>query len=422
MPKFLYKAKKGPTETIEGEIDAENEDAALGKITGLGLVPIRILSATGKPLLTPKAELPKPAPAPVVEEKPVSIDKAKVRVPYKEINIFTRQFAILLRASVPLLKIFEILQMQSTHQKFRKVLQEIQEDLRGGESLSQILGHYPKIFTHLFTNMVNAGEVSGALDKVLVQLADFSEKEAEIRSKVQAAMIYPLFLLLVGIGTIFVLLTFVMPRLMTLFTDLGTELPSITRVIIKVSEFCQSYWMIMLGVVLALVFFLRSFGISEAQQRKIDQLVLKLPLFGNLVRKAETAKFLRSLELLYENGIPLYQAVAIATRTVTNVPLRDELAKVPERLEGGMTLAKSLEQISYLSAFVTNMVSVGEESGQLGIAVRETAVFFEQETNQFIKVATSLIEPALILGIGLVIGLIVIGMLLPIFEIHVMAQ
>ena len=140
------------------------------------------------------------------------------------------------------------------------------------------------------------------------------------------------------------------------------------------------------------------------------------------MKKSETTKFLRSLELLYENGIPLYQAVAIAARTVTCIPLRDELAQVPERLEGGMTLAKSLEQISYLSSFVTNMVSVGEESGQLGTAVRETAYFFEQETNQFIKIATSLIEPALILAIGVVIGLLVIGMLLPIFEIHALAQ
>jgi type II secretory pathway component PulF len=422
MPKFLYKAKKGPTETIEGEIDAENEEAALGKISGQGLVPIRIVSASGAP---PPARVEKRAlearPA-AAEVKPVAIDKAKARISHKDLNIFTRQFAILLRASVPLLKIIEILQIQSQNAKFRQILHQIEEGLREGDSLSAVLARYPRIFNQLFVNMVNSGEISGALDKVLVQLADFSEKEAEVRSKVQAAMIYPLFLLLVGIGTIFILLTFVMPRLMTLFADLGTELPTITRVIIRVSEFCQSYWMIMLGAALFIGIFLRSAGLSEKQRRMIDRTVLKLPLFGNLVKKAETAKFLRSLELLYENGIPLYQAVAIAAKTVTSIPLREDLAKVPERLEGGMTLAKSLEQIPYLSAFVTNMVSVGEESGQLGTAVRETASFFEAETNQFIKIATSLIEPALILTIGLVIGMLVIGMLLPIFEIHVMAN
>lgn len=422
MPKFLYKAKKGPTETVEGEIDAENEEAALGKISGLGLVPIKLLSATGAPLTSTKVEKQVHAAPAASNVKPISIDKAKVRVPHKDLNVFTRQFSILLRASVPLLKIFEILEVQAQSPKFKQVLKQIYDSLREGTSLSEALAQYPRIFSQLFVNMVNSGEISGALDKVLLQLADFSEKDAEIRSRVQSAMIYPLFLLLVGIGTIFVLLTFVMPRLMALFSDLGTQLPMITRVIMKISDFCQSYWMIMLGVALAFGVFLRSYGLSESQRRNIDKLVLKLPLFGNLVKKAETAKFLRSLELLYENGIPLYQAVAIATKTVSCIPLRDELAKVPSRLEGGMTLAKSLEQISYLSIFVTNMVSVGEESGQLGTAVRETATFYEQETNQFIKIATSLIEPALILGIGLVIGLLVIGMLLPIFEIHALAQ
>lgn len=416
--KFIYKAKKGPTEIVEGDIEAESEDAALGKITAQGLVPIKLVSAEAPKPSAVKKNLPSES----VSDVPVAINPAQVRIPYKELNVFIRQFSIMQRASVSLLKIFEVLQMQTQNRKFREVLRQIEEELRGGSSLSETLRRYPKIFSQLFVNMVSSGEVSGTLDKVLMRLADFSEQEAEIRAKVKAALVYPLFLLLAGIGTIFILLTFVMPRLMVLFSDLGTELPSITKGLLQISAFCQSYWVVIVGAAAFITVWLRAQGLSESQQRSVDEMLLKLPLMGKIVEKAETARFLRSLELLYEGGIPLYQAVAVAAKTISNSVMREDLSKVPERLEGGATLAKSLEEIPYLSIFVTNMVSVGEESGQLGVAVGETASFYEQETNQFIKIATSLIEPAMILGVGVVIGFIIIAMLLPIFEIHVLAQ
>lgn len=423
MSRFFYKAKKGPTEIVEGDIEAENEDAAIGKISNLGLVPIRVSEMGQKAVSAPPSAVSKkkteavPAPA-----SNLKIDKDKVRIPYKDLNIFIRQFAIMMRASVPLLRIFEILKVQTAHAKFRKVLEEIQEQLRGGDSLSAVLSRYPKIFSQLFVSMVQAGEVSGTLDKVLMRLAEFSEQEAEIRSKVKSAMIYPLFLLLAGIATVFILLTFVMPRLMSLFSDLGTQLPTITQILLRISHFCQSYWIVMLGAVLAFVIWLRSAGLSASQKKAIDRMILKLPLIGRLAEKAETARFLRSLELLYEGGIPLFQAVAVAGKTISNSVMREEMEKVPARLEGGSTLAKSLEEVPYLTAFVTNMVSVGEESGQLTVAVRETAAFYESETNQFIKIATALIEPIMILGIGIVIGFIIIAMLLPIFDISTSAH
>lgn len=415
--KFIYKAKKGPSEIVQGEIDAETEDAAFGEISAQGLVPIKLTPAGGV-----QAAPAKKTPEPVKDDTPVKINKGQVRIPHKELNIFIRQFSIMQRASVPLLKIFEVLQKQTHNRKFQEILRQIQDNIRGGSSLSESLRGYPKIFSPLFVNMVSSGEVSGTLDKVLMRLADFSEQEAEIRSKVKAALIYPAFLFLAGVATVFILLTFVMPRLMGLFADLGTELPSITRVLVRISGFCQSYWIFMAAAVALIVVWLRSQGLSEAQQKSFDQALLKLPMFGKIIEKAETARFLRSLELLYEGGIPLYQAVAIAAKTISNTVMREQLETVPKLLEGGSTLAASLEKVPYLSSFVTNMVSVGEESGQLGISVRETAAFYEQETNQFIKVATSLIEPMMILGVGLVIGFIIIAMLLPIFEISALAK
>lgn len=416
--RFLYKAKKGPTEVVEGEFDAENEEAALGKISAWGLIPIKIYPASAAPA---QAEASAASAAPS-ETQAFSGARTKVSVPYKDINIFTRQFAILLKASVPLLRIFEILQTQSRNPKFRSVLKDIQDSLRQGTGLSDALGQYPRIFSQVYISMVHAGEVSGTLDQVLIRLSEFAERDAETRSRVKSAFVYPLFLAGMGVLTVFVLLTFVMPRMITLFGDLGTQLPAPTRIVIAVSHFCQSYWIAMAGVIALIVVSLRMNGLSGPQKRVLDRWSIKFPVLGGLLEKSETAKFLRSLELLYEHGIPLYQAVSVANKTVSNLVVREELDKVPARLEGGATLAKSLEEVPYISKFVTHMVAVGEESGQLGAAVRETASFYEQETNQVIKVATSMLEPLMILGIGIAVGFIVIAMLLPIFEIHVLAQ
>lgn len=422
MPLFLYKAKKGPEEIVQGTLEAENEDAALGKITERGLVAIQLHPVQE---LTPAVSVPEAEEIKTKEQGKglfSQAQKKKIRVSHKELNVFTRQFAIILKAHVPLLKIFEILQTQTASAKFRKVLRDIQSLLREGESISAALKQYPRIFSEIYASMVHAGEVSGTLDKVLGQLAEFSEKEAEIRTKVQNAFIYPLFLLFVGIATVFVLLTFVMPRLIVLFSDLGTALPLPTQIIIKISYFLQAYWVTILLGTAVVAFILRSGGLSPSQKKIFDQFKLSFPIFGNLILKSETAKFLRSVELLYESGIPLYQAVRIGSETVSNLAMREKLLKVPELLEGGKTFAKSLEEVPYISRFVSQMISVGEESGQLGVSARETAVFYEQETDQAVKIATTLLEPLMILAIGIVIGGIVISMLLPIFEIHALAQ
>ncbi len=415
--RFIYKAKKGPGEIIQGEVEADNEDAALGKITAAGLVPVK---------LTPIGlEIPSPASGKregIAETAPVNFNRQQVRITHRDLNVFTRQFAILSKASVPLLKIFDVLSNQTQNLKFRSVLKEIQKKLQDGGGLSETLAIYPKIFSQIYVSLIHSGEISGTLDQVLAKLAEFAEKEAETRAKVQSAMIYPAFLFLVGIGTVFILMTFVMPRLMGLFSDLGTPLPGITIFMMSISRFLQRTWIFIGAAIAAVVFWLRTKGLSDSQQRQLDHFLAHAPAIGKVVEKSEVARFLRSIELLYENGIPLYKAVSIGAKTVTNVLIREQLEKIPDLLEGGATLAKSLEQAPFVSPFVCQMVAVGEESGALTSALRETALFYEQETDQFVKLATSLLEPFMILSIGIVVGFIVISMLLPIFEIHVAAQ
>lgn len=419
MPHFIYKAKKGPQEIVQGELDAENEEAALGKISSLGLIPVKLEASEGR-ISSSKTET---APHQPADETVLSAsEKSRARISHRELNIFTRQFAILLKASVPLLKIFDVMKMQTRNLKFQRILHSMQQALREGGSLSDVMAQYPRIFSQMYMNMIHSGEVSGTLDQVLIRLAEFVDKEAEIRSRVRSALIYPAFLFLMGVLTVFILLTFVMPRLIGLFADLGTQLPLVTRILIRISRFLERHWIWLAGGTGAVTLLLRSRGLSPAQKKAIDRVAMGLPGIGNVIEKAEIAKFLRSLELLYENGIPLYKAVEVATKTVTNEVIREELAKVPGRLEGGSTLAKSLQEVPYVSNFVTNMVQVGEESGQLGTAVRETAAFYEQETNQVIKLATALLEPLMILIVGVIVGFIVIAMMLPIFEIHVLAQ
>lgn len=422
MPRFTYKAKKGPTEIVEGELVAEDEEAALGQISALGLIPVKI-NLLDAPKNKPKQETDTKKKEEPQTPKAISETALfRTRVKHTDFNVFTRQFAILLKANVPLLKIFGVLQTQTESLKFRKVLEDLQEQLRKGSALSEALRRYPRIFSQLFINMVESGEISGTLDTVLLRLAEFSEKESEVRSKVQSAMVYPLFLLAMGILTVFILLTFILPRLMVVFADLGTELPTMTLIVIKLSKFFQKYWLMIVAVVAVSSGLLRAKGLSEKQKKILDRLTLNLPIFGNLARKSEIARFLRSLELLYENGISLFKAVEIAAKTVSNRVIQIELEKLPERLRGGATLTQSLTGLPYISDFVTNMVSVGEESGKLGEAVQETASFYERESDQIIKIATTLVEPFMILVIGVVIGFIIISMLLPIFNISALAQ
>lgn len=419
MAKYFYKAKKGPEEIIQGELDADNEDQALGKLAAQGLIPIRLgLTPVegGSKASAPARDHASALPNTGVSGKAADLSRIKIR--RRDFDIFTRQFAILLRANVPLLRIFSVLQTQAADSQFKTLLVDIQDKIRAGSSLSDALRNYPRVFSQLYVSMIEAGEVSGMLDAILVRLADFSEKEAEIRSRVQAALIYPVFLLGVGLLTVFALMTFILPRLMTVFEELDSELPAMTQWVMAASHFLASYWLPIVVSMMILILLFRTRKVSDAWKAIWDPVSLKIPIFGDLIIKTETSRFLRSLQLLYENGIPLFRAATVSARTVDNAAIRKSLEALPGNLQGGSTLTQSLQQIPYISSFVINMVSVGEESGKLGDAVQETASFYESESAQVVKVATTLLEPLMIFLIGGLIGFIVIAMLLPIFEIH----
>ena len=402
MPRFAYVAKKGPEQVIQGTMEADSPDKVLAELTAMGFTPVRIREETQQ------------------AGEPVSLADRRIRS--KDLAIFIRQLASLMKANVPILRAIDILHQQSANAELKRMLLEIKERIKEGNMLSDSMARFPKTFPLVFTNMIRSGELSGSLDRVLMRLADFAEKEEEIRSKVRSALAYPIFLACAGFVTVFILITFVIPRLVGLFHDLGATLPLITRILIKISYISSHYWFWGVGVAVAAGIVMRQKVFLEKERVFFDQLKLQLPLFAKLTIQSEIARLTRTLSLLYESGIPIFQAVEMAIATVDNRVIQREVSSIPAVLRGGATLGDSLRPLKNFPPFVINMVAIGEESGKLGESFAEIASFYERETDGLIKIMTTLIEPFMILVVGVIVGFIVVAMFLPIFEINVFVQ
>ena len=399
MPKFSYKAKKGPAEIIKGVIEAGTSQEALAKLAKMGYVPVQIdeyKEATGK------------------EPLRLSVFK-KVRP--RDLTIITSQLASLVKSKVSLLEAMKILSEQTESPELKKIVFHIKEELEGGKGLSEALSAYPDVFSPLYINMVRSGESGGVLEDSLARLADFREEEETLKAKISSALAYPAFIVMVGILTVLALLFFAMPRLTSLFSELGQTLPLPTRILISLTKGVRTYWYWLTAIVILFILALRT--TLQKKRLAVDAFKLRLPLLGTLIKKTELARFSRTFEVLLANGIPVFQAVEIAALTVNNEMFKIELEKVRSDIVGGMQLGESLKKCSLFPRFVTNMLTVGEKGGNLEGALAEVANFYEREVDRTTKIVTSLIEPMIILIMGLVVGFIVFAMLLPIFQINI---
>jgi len=399
MPKFSYKAKKGPAEIIKGVIEAGTSQEALAKLVKMGYVPIQIdeyKEATGK------------------EPLRLSVFK-KVRP--RDLTIITSQLASLVKSKVSLLEAMKILSEQTESPELKKIVFHIKEELEGGKGLSEALTAYPDVFSPLYINMVRSGESGGILEDSLARLADFREEEETLKAKISSALAYPAFIVLVGILTVLALLFFAMPRLTSLFSELGQALPLPTRILISLTKGVKIYWYWLIAIVVLFILVVRT--TLQKKRLAVDAFKLRLPLLGTLFKKTELARFSRTFNVLLANGIPVFQAVEIAALTVNNRIFKIELEKVRNDIVGGMQLGESLKKCSLFPRFVTNMLTVGEKGGNLEGALAEVANFYEREVDRTTKIVTSLIEPMIILIMGLVVGFIVFAMLLPIFQINI---
>lgn len=414
MGTFKYRAKKSSGNTVEGIIEALNPDEALDKISELGYIPVRIEET----LLKAESQTPK-------EEKTTGVSTVRLsraKVKSKEITAFSRQLASLIKAGVPILRAVSLINEQSQNAHFKRVMSEVHEELKNGSPLSSALSKYPHLFPPLYIALVSAGEAGGNLDQALAKITLHRQKQEELFSRVRSAMVYPALMGLTGAGTIIFMLTFVMPKLMGIFTRLGGDLPLPTKILISMSNGLRQGWLWFVTVALALFITIFIRGKGKGKSKTWSKVELCLPLLGPLTVKSEIARLARTLELLLKSSVSIVQAIEVVIPVISNQMLRSEFARSVKDLREGGTLGGSLKKTKLFPPFMTNLVSIGEEAGKLDEALGEIADFYERETDEALRITTSLLEPLMILAMGLVVGFIVIAMLLPMFELNMMVK
>lgn len=397
MPTYIYKAKSGPGEIVEGTITADSHNAVIARLSEQGYFPISI-EEEGK-------------------GKAGTVVK-KGRIPQKEVGIFTRRLADLLEGGLTLYQALDTLAKQTENKAFSKVIQDIRDRVKEGNPLSDTLQNYPKVFTPLYVNMVRSGEAGGMLDSVLVRLAEFSDKEQDLRSRVRGALTYPFFLASFGVVTVGVLVVFVVPKLAGIFSDFGQTLPLPTRILMAISHFMSKWWWLVAIFFVLAVIVLRQQKRSSEGRLIIDRLKLRFPILGRLILMGELARFSRTLSTLFESGVPVIKSLAIVTDTVTNEVMKRALNIVQEKISKGTGLGASLEGSRHFPLFMVNMIKIGEKGGAVEKSLLKIADSYDREIDRITRMFTTLLEPILILTLGLVVGFIVVSMLLPIFNIN----
>ncbi len=398
MPVYVYRAKKGPVETVEGELAADRPAAALARIEGMGLVPVWVR-----------------------EKASVAADgvaRTRGRVRSRDINTFTRQLAGLLRSGVPILKSLATIAQQAESAPFRVVLGDLEAMVRDGRMLSEALVKYPALFSPLYVNMVRSGESGGVLDVILLRLADARERDEELIARVRGALAYPALVLGVGLATVLVMMVFFLPRVVGVLQSTHQALPMPTRILMGASRIATQYWYWVAALGVLGWGAARRLVASERGRLTWDRAALRLPVVGRFMRDADIARFSRTLELLVRTDIPIDRALQLSTNTLSNAALRSEFDQVRrDTVQMGHPIASGLRRARNIPPFVASMVAVGEESGRLDESLAEVGTFYERELDRGLRMATSLLEPALILIVGTVVGFIVFAMLLPIFQI-----
>ena len=401
MPVFSYKAKHGPEKVISGVIEAENQDIALSRLDKMGYFVLSVDVDREKTGFRPSLGIFK-------------------RINLKHISLFTRQLSDLLDAGVPLLLSIDILSKQADNTLLSSILDGIYKDIKDGKSLSESLAGYPKLFSPLYINMVASGETGGILEDVLSRLADFYEKEDEIKSKIKAALTYPIFMFFAGISTIIVLLTFVIPKLVVMFEDMGQTLPLPTRILVSSSSFIVEFWWVSVVMIFLIIILFKRLKNTKEGGVIIDKWKLAIPMVGKLVQKVEISRFSRTLATLLENGVPILQSLNIVKNTIVNKVISAEIDRAAKEVSEGNKFAVSIGKGVWIPIFVTNMIAVGEESGSLEKTLLKISDTYARQVDRTTKTITSLLEPAMILIMGSIVGFIVISMLLPIFQINIL--
>lgn len=404
MPVYEYSALNKSGKTIKGIIDADSQSAARNKIRQAGNYPIEIQETV-------------PVSKKSGSRKPLSF-RLTSGIRQQEVHIATRQLATLLGAGIPLVSALNGLIEQTTNQSFKKIIAQLKDSVNEGNSFTSALAEHPRLFSRIYVNMVKSGEASGSLDVVLEQLAEFGEAQQNMKSRIRAALLYPAFMAVVGIVVLFLLITFIVPSITKVFDDTQQALPLPTTILINLSGLLADFWWALLLLLIGLIVFLR-FAVQQPNGKKIwDRLKLTVPLFGDLNTKIAAARFGRTLGSLLQSGVPLITALHIVKNIFNNVLLTHVIDEATEELEKGRSLSNVLKRSRWFLPMVVQMIAVGEQSGALEKMLNKVADSYEREVETKVMALTSMIEPVMILVMGLLVSFIVISILLPIFEMN----
>jgi len=395
MPTFIWKGRTASGATASGELAAGSQTDVVAALRQKKIIPTSIK----------------------VKEEKKGLTLFGSRVSRHALSVFTRQFSTMLNAGLPLLSCLEILGKQTDSAGLRRVLAEVRGDVEGGLSLADALRRQPKVFDNLYVNMVESGETGGALDVILLRLATYLEKMEVLMRKIKGAMIYPAIITLVAAGAISVMLLFVIPIFAQMFEGVGAELPAMTRIVIGMSNLLKVWAIPGLIIIIALFTITRRWHKTESGARAMDPLLLKMPVFGDLMKKQSIARFSRTLSTLLSSGVPIIDALEITARSSGNWVVEDAILKARTSIKGGENIADPLSKTAVFPPMVTQMIAIGEASGGLDEMLSKVADFYDSEVDQAVENLTSALEPLIMVFLGGIVGFLVISMYLPIFQL-----
>ncbi len=397
---YAYKVRDTAGKVISGSIDAESTALVANRLRQMGYVPISIDKKAGPGF-----------------KREIAIPGFTNRVKLKEIAVFSRQFATMVASGLTLLRSLSILAVQTENKQLATVIDQVRADIESGSSLSQALGRHPKEFNNLYRSMVRAGEVGGSLDRTLTDLADTIEKQVALRGKIRSAMTYPISVLALVLGILSAMILFVVPIFKNMYAQLGGKLPAPTLLLVSISNIAVHGAPFVLLAVIALVVLYRRWVRTPAGKSTRDSLLLRLPVFGALLRKTALARFAATLSTLLGAGVPVLESLEITSETVGNTVVARGVKAIAEGAKRGEPLTRPLADHPVFPPMVTQMMSVGEETGSLEALLRKVADFLEQEVERTVDALTSILEPLLIVVLGSAVGSMVIALYLPMFDI-----
>jgi len=392
MPVFAYEGKLADGTIKKGELEAENKNAAQAQLRKQRITPTKL------------------------KTKPKEIVLIKPRVKPKDIVIFTRQFATMINAGLPLVQCLEILGSQVENPTFKEVILKVKSDVEGGTTFAEALARHPKVFDSLYVNLVAAGEIGGVLDTVLNRLAQYMEKAEALKSKVKGAMTYPIIVLAVAFLVVAILMIFVIPTFKDMFTQFGSALPGPTQLVVDLSNFFRTKWWVMIIVIIAVIAGFKYAKTQEKSRLELDRVALKLPIFGPLIKKVAVAKFTRTLGTMITSGVPIMDGLEITAKTAGNKVVENGIIAVRKAISEGKSMAEPLHDTGIFPGMVVQMISVGEATGALDQMLNKIADFYDEEVDTAVDALTSALEPLLMVFLGGVIGFVVVAMYLPIFR------